>query len=45
MRVMGIEAVYPKPRLSARGTGHKVYPYPLVNSLTVLSPRTAANAT
>jgi putative transposase len=31
MRVMGLEAVYPKPRLSARGAGHKVYPYLLRN--------------
>ena len=27
MRVMGLEAVYPKPRLSIGGSGHKVYPY------------------
>lgn len=27
MRLMGLEAVYPKPRLSLRGAGHKVYPY------------------
>ena len=27
MRLMGLEAVYPKPRLSIGGTGHKVYPY------------------
>jgi putative transposase len=27
MRLMGLEAVYPKPRLSASGSGHKVYPY------------------
>lgn len=27
MRLMGLEAVYPKPRLSSGGTGHKVYPY------------------
>jgi putative transposase len=27
MRLMGLEAVYPKPRLSAGGAGHKVYPY------------------
>jgi putative transposase len=27
MRLMGLEAVYPKPRLSVPGTGHKVYPY------------------
>ena len=31
MRLMGLEAVYPKPRLSAGGTGHKVYPYLLRN--------------
>ena len=27
MRMMGIEAVYPKPRLSQLGEGHKIYPY------------------
>ncbi len=27
MAVMGIEAVYPKPNLSAPGEGHKIYPY------------------
>ena len=27
MRLMGLEAVYPKPNLSMRGAGHKVYPY------------------
>jgi putative transposase len=27
MVVMGIEAVYPKPRLSQPGEGHKIYPY------------------
>jgi putative transposase len=27
MRVMGLEAIYPKPRLSTPGKGHKVYPY------------------
>src|SRR4029077_2704165 len=27
MRLMGLEAVYPKPRLSVAGSGHKVYPY------------------
>ena len=26
LRVMGLEAIYPKPKLSA-GSGHKVYPY------------------
>jgi putative transposase len=27
MRNMGLEAIYPKPRLSAAGRGHKTYPY------------------
>jgi putative transposase len=27
MRVMGLEAIYPKPRLSMAGRNHKVYPY------------------
>jgi putative transposase len=27
MRLMGLEAIYPKPKLSNRGAGHKVYPY------------------
>lgn len=27
MRVMGIEPIYPKPRLSQPGKGHKIYPY------------------
>lgn len=27
MRLMGLEAVYPKRKLSAGGAGHKVYPY------------------
>lgn len=27
MALMGIEAVYPKPRLSQPGEGHKIYPY------------------
>src|SRR3954471_24094675 len=27
MRVMGLEAIYPKPKLSSAGRGHKVYPY------------------
>jgi len=27
MRVMGLEAIYPKPRLSANGPDHKVNPY------------------
>ena len=27
MRVMGLEAIYPKPRLSLPGQGHRIYPY------------------
>ena len=27
MALMGIEAVYPKPKLSQSGEGHKIYPY------------------
>jgi putative transposase len=27
MEVMGIEAIYPKPRLSQPGDGHRIYPY------------------
>lgn len=37
MRLMGLEAVYPKPRLSAPGEGHKIYPY-LLRNLTLLGP-------
>src|SRR5271165_4933288 len=31
MRLMGLEAVYPKPHLSVGGAGHRVYPYLLRN--------------
>jgi putative transposase len=27
LRLMGLEAIHPKPRLSAAGRGHRVYPY------------------
>jgi putative transposase len=27
MRLMGLEAIYPKPKLSAAGRGHRMYPY------------------
>ena len=27
MRLMGLEAIYPKPKLSAAGRKHKIYPY------------------
>jgi putative transposase len=31
LRLMGLEAIYPKPKLSAAGRGHRVYPYLLRN--------------
>lgn len=31
MRLMGLEAICPKPRLSAPGPGHRIYPYLLRN--------------
>jgi putative transposase len=31
LRLMGLEAIYPKPRLSVAGRGHRVYPYLLRN--------------
>jgi putative transposase len=31
MRLMGLEAIYPKPKLSAAGRGHRLYPYLLRN--------------
>jgi putative transposase len=34
MRVMGLEAIYPKPRLSTAGKGHRIYPY-LLRGVTV----------
>lgn len=34
LRLMGLEAVYPKPSLSARAAGHEVYPY-LLRGMTV----------
>ena len=37
MRIMGIEAVYPKPRTSIPHPGHKVYPY-LLRGLTIDQP-------
>jgi putative transposase len=37
MRVMGLEAIYPKPRLSLVGKGHKIYPY-LLRGVTVERP-------
>ena len=37
MRLMGIEAVYPKPRTTCRHPGHKVYPY-LLRDLAIEQP-------
>ena len=37
MRKMGLQAIYPKPRTSMPGQGHKVYPY-LLRGLQVLHP-------
>jgi putative transposase len=31
MRLMGLEAIYPKPKLSVAGPGHRIYPYLLRN--------------
>jgi putative transposase len=31
LRMMGLEAIYPKPKLSLAGRGHKVFPYLLRN--------------
>ncbi len=37
MRLMGLEAIYPKPRLSLPAPGHKIYPY-LLRDLTISRP-------
>jgi putative transposase len=37
MRLMGLEAIYPKPKLSAAGRGHRVYPY-LLRNVTIHWP-------
>lgn len=37
LRLMGLEAIYPKPRLSAPGTGHRIYPYRL-RGLEIVRP-------
>jgi putative transposase len=37
MRLMGLEAVYPKPRLSVGGANHKVYPY-LLRGVSIERP-------
>ena len=37
MRQMGLSALYPKPRTSQPGAGHKVYPY-LLKGLSIERP-------
>jgi putative transposase len=37
MRRMGLETIYPKPRLSAKGADHKIYPY-LLKDVTIDHP-------
>jgi len=37
MREMGLEAIYPKPRLSQPGEGHTIYPY-LLKNITLKHP-------
>ena len=37
MRIMGLEAIYPKRRLTQPGAGHKIYPY-LLRNVEVLRP-------
>jgi putative transposase len=37
MQLMGLQAVYPKPRLSQAVSGHRVYPY-LLRGLSIVRP-------
>ena len=37
MRLMGIEAIYPKPRTSRRAPDHEIYPY-LLRDLSIIRP-------
>jgi putative transposase len=37
MRILGIEALYPKPNLSRPARGHEVYPY-LLRGVTIERP-------
>jgi len=37
LRVMGLEALYPKPKLSASGRGHRIYPY-LLRDVAIQRP-------
>jgi len=43
MRLMGLAAIYPKPRLSLNGSEHKVYPY-LLKGLAIDAPDQAWSA-
>jgi putative transposase len=40
MRLMGLEAIYPKPRTTVPGAGHKIYPY-LLRNVTMTRPNQA----
>lgn len=37
LRLMGLEAIYPKPRLSVAGKGHRIYPY-LLRDVSIERP-------
>jgi len=37
MRLMGLEAIYPKPKLSVAGRGHRIYPY-LLREVSIQRP-------
>jgi len=37
LRIMGLEAIYPKPRLSVSSPEHTIYPY-LLNGIKILRP-------
>jgi putative transposase len=37
LRAMGLEAVYPKPRLSQAAPGHRIYPY-LLRGISIVRP-------
>ena len=37
LRLMGLETLYPKPRLSAAGRGHRIYPY-LLRGVSIERP-------
>ena len=37
LRLMGLEAIYPKPKLSAAGAGHRIYPY-LLRGVSIERP-------